>query len=119
MIASDSLDEEGYIKRAVEELAKLSELKTNRFAPANGTVQSDLQAWVVPLILVQFRMSPNSVIRLHDHRHQNGVISVREGHARVRSFDLFEEEGDKRWDVAAGKLPGRDEEFLVLQLYLL
>ncbi len=113
MISSDVPDEEVYIKRAIEELTKLTELETNRFGPPGSPIQSDYQAWVFPVSLYQFRMEPNSVIHIHDHRDVNGAISVREGSARIRSFDIFEEEGEKRWDVLAGKLPEKGEEFLI------
>ena len=113
LIKSESPDEEAYIKRAIEELTKLTKLETNRFRPPGSPIQSDMQAWVFPVSLFQIRMEPNSVIHIHDHRDINGAISVREGSARVRSFDLFEEKGEKRWDVVAGKLPDMGEDFLI------
>lgn len=67
--------------------------------------EMDFQAYVPPLLLYQIRMSPNSVIDLHDHRHHNGALCVREGTVRVRSFDIYEEAGEAKWDVAAGKVP--------------
>jgi hypothetical protein len=114
MIASEKPDEEKYITVAMEELAKVTKLETNRFMPSHKQGwEMDFQAYVPPLLLYQIRMSPNSVIDLHDHRHHNGALSVREGSARVRSFDIHIEEGDSKWDVAAGQVPTMEEEFFI------
>lgn len=114
LVASESPDEEKYIALALGELAKVTKLEVNRFTPSHKEGwEMDFQAYVPPLLLYQIRMSPNSVIDLHDHRHHNGALSVREGSARVRSFDIFQEEGDRKWDIAAGKVPAMEEEFLI------
>lgn len=114
LIASDKPDEEKYLEMAVKELVKVSKLETYRFMPSSkGGWETDFQAFVPPVLLYQIRMSPNSVIDLHDHRHHNGALSVREGSARVRSFDIFQEGEGKKWDVAAGKVPAMEEEFLI------
>jgi hypothetical protein len=114
LIASDKPDEEKYLEMAVKELVKVSKLETYRFMPSRkGGWETDFQAFVPPVLLYQIRMSPNSVIDLHDHRHHNGALSVREGSIRVRSFDIFQEGEDKKWDVAAGKVPAMEEEFLI------
>ena len=114
MIASENPDEEKYLEMAVKELVKVSKLETYRFMPSRkGGWETDFQAFVPPVLLYQIRMSPNSVIDLHDHRHHNGALSVREGSARVRSFDIFQEDSNKKWDVAAGKVPAMEEEFLI------
>lgn len=114
LIASDNPDEEKYLEVAVRELVKVSKLETYRFMPSRkGGWEMDFQAFVPPVLLYQIRMSPNSVIDLHDHRHHNGALSVREGSARVRSFDIFQEDNDKKWDIAAGKVPAMEEEFLI------
>ena len=114
LIASDKPDEEKYLEMAVKELVKVSKLETYRFMPSRkGGWETDFQAFVPPVLLYQIRMSPNSVIDLHDHRHHNGALSVREGSARVRSFDIFQEDSNKKWDVAAGKVPAMEEEFLI------
>ena len=114
LIASDKPDEEKYLEMAVKELVKVSRLETYRFMPSRkGGWETDFQAFVPPVLLYQIRMSPNSVIDLHDHRHHNGALSVREGSARVRSFDIFQEDSNKKWDVAAGKVPAMEEEFLI------
>jgi hypothetical protein len=114
LIASENPDEEKYIQLAISELRKVTKLETNRFMPSSkGGYETDFQAYVPPVLLYQIRMSPNSVIDLHDHRHHNGALSVREGSVRVRSFDIFQEDEDKKWDVAAGKVPAMEEEFLI------
>ena len=114
LIASDKPDEEKYLEMAVKELVKVSKLETYRFMPSRkGGWETDFQAFVPPVLLYQIRMSPNSVIDLHEHRHHNGALSVREGSARVRSFDIFQEDSNKKWDVAAGKVPAMEEEFLI------
>jgi hypothetical protein len=114
LIASESPDEEKYIQMAIAELTKVTKLETYRFMPSsNGGYETDFQAFVPPVLVYQIRMSPNSVIELHDHRHHNGALSVREGSARVRSFDIFQEDNDKKWDIAAGKVPAMEEEFLI------
>jgi hypothetical protein len=114
LIASEKPDEEKYIQLAISELTKVNKLETNRFMPSGkGGWETDFQAYVPPVLLYQIRMSPNSVINLHDHRHHNGALSVREGSIRVRSFDIFQEGEDKKWDVAAGKVPAMEEEFLI------
>ena len=113
LITCDNPDEEKYIKRAIRELTKLAKLEANPPWRHQVPKEQRIQAWLLPLVLVQFRMGPNSVIQLLDHRHQNGALSVREGCARVRSFDLFEEKGDKKWNVANGHIPGTNEEFLI------
>jgi hypothetical protein len=114
LIASESPDEEKYIQMAIAELTKVTKLETYRFMPSRkGGWETDFQAFVPPVLLYQIRMSPNSVIDLHDHRHHNGALSVREGSARVRSFDIFQEENEKKWDIAAGRVPAMEEEFLI------
>lgn len=114
LIASDKPDEEKYLEMAVKELLKVSKLETYRFMPSKkGGWETDFQAFVPPVLLYQIRMSPNSVIDLHDHRHHNGALSVREGSIRVRNFDIFQEDSDKKWDIAAGKVPAMEEEFLI------
>lgn len=114
LVASDRPDEEHYLQIAIEHLSRVSELETNRFVPAHRPGwELDLQAYVPPLLLYQIRMAPNSVIDLHDHRHHNGVLCVREGSARVRSFDLVQPDGEAKWDPVAGQLPSLDEEFMI------
>lgn len=114
LIASESPDEEKYIELAIQELAKVTRLETNGFRPSKSkTWEMDFQAYVPPLLLYKIRMSPNSIIELHDHRHHNGAFSVREGTVRIRSFDHFQEERDQRLDVAAGEVPGLEEEFFI------
>ncbi len=78
-------DEESYIQLAIKELEKVTRLDTNRFVPSHKPGwEMDIQAFVPPLLLYQIRMSPNSVIELHDHRHHNGALSIREGSVRLR-----------------------------------
>jgi hypothetical protein len=114
LVSSQTPDEESYIRLAIEELTKISTLETNRFTPSHKEGwDTDFQAYIPPLLLYQIRMSPNSVIDLHDHRYHNGALSVREGTVRVRSFDIYDEEGDPQWDVAAGKVPEVNQEFLI------
>ncbi|GEM_PF-1027332 len=114
LIASEKPDEEKYIEIAIRELIKVNKLETYRFMPSrNGGWETDFQAFVPPVLLYQIRMSPNSVIELHDHRHHNGALSVREGGASVRSFDIHTHEGEAKWDVAAGEVPAIEEEFLI------
>lgn len=114
LISSQTPDEENYIRLAIAELTKVSTLETNRFTPSHKEGwDMDFQAYIPPLLLYQIRMSPNSVIDLHDHRHHNGALSVREGAVRVRSFDIYDDEADAKWDVAAGKVPEMNEEFLI------
>jgi PCO_ADO len=114
LIASEKPDEEKYVQMAIKELSKVNKLDTYRFMPSRkGGWETDFQAFVPPVLLYQIRMSPNSVIDLHDHRHHNGALSVREGTVRVRSFDIFQEEQNAKWDVAAGNVPGVGEEFLI------
>lgn len=114
LINSAMPDEESYIQLAIKELEKVTRLDTNRFVPSHKPGwEMDIQAFVPPLLLYQIRMSPNSVIELHDHRHHNGALSIREGSVRVRSFDLYQEPEKERWDVVAGKVPEMSEEFLI------
>lgn len=114
LISSEKPDEEAYIRMAITELTKVTKLETYRFMPSGkGDWETDFQAFVPPVLVYQIRMSPNSVIELHDHRHHNGALSIREGSARVRSFDIFQDEKDNKWDVAAGKVPAMEEEFLI------
>lgn len=114
LIASEKPDEEKYVQMAIKELSRVNKLDTFRFMPnKKGGWETDFQAFVPPVLLYQIRMSPNSVIDLHDHRHHNGALSVREGTVRVRSFDIFQEEQNAKWDVAAGNVPAVGEEFLI------
>jgi len=113
MIASETPDEENYIVRAMEELKKVNKLEAINFHSHKKGLEMDFTAYVHPLLLYQIRMSPNTKIDLHDHRYHNGALSVREGNVRVRSFDIFQGEGSKKWDVAAGKVPAMEEEFLI------
>lgn len=114
LVDSAMPDEESYIQLAIKELEKVTRLDTNRFVPSHKPGwEMDIQAFVPPLLLYQIRMSPNSVIELHDHRHHNGALSIREGSVRVRSFDLYQEPGKERWDVVAGKVPEMNEAFLI------
>ena len=99
LISSEKPDEETYIRMAIAELTKVTKLETYRFMPSGkGDWETDFQAFVPPVLVYQIRMSPNSVIELHDHRHHNGALSIREGSARVRSFDIFQDE--KFWSIA-------------------
>jgi hypothetical protein len=114
LISSEKPDEETYIQMAIAELTKVTKLETYRFMPSGkGDWETDFQAFVPPVLVYQIRMSPNSVIELHDHRHHNGALSIREGSARVRSFDIFQDEKENKWDVAAGNVPAMEEEFLI------
>lgn len=114
LIASEKPDEEKYVQMAIKELSKVNKLDTYRFMPSRkGGWETDFQAFVPPVLLYQIRMSPNSVIDLHDHRHHNGALSVREGTVRVRSFDIHQEEPNPKWDVATGNLPALGEEFMI------
>jgi hypothetical protein len=112
LIASQSPDEEKYIELAIQELQKVTELDTFRYVPGGTGWEMDFQAFVPPILLYQIRMQPNSRIELHDHRHHNGALTVREGDIRVRSFDIFQADNEPRWDVAAGNVPAIGEEFL-------
>jgi hypothetical protein len=113
LIATEKPDEEKYIELAIKELSRVTKLETNRFMPGHEGWEMDFQAYVPPVLLYQIRMSPNSIIKIHDHRHHNGALSLREGTARVRSFDIYTNEENSKWDVAAGVVPALEEEFLI------
>ncbi len=114
LVKAENPDEEKCVALAIDELAKVNELEPNRFTPSHKKGwDMDFQAYVPPLLLYQIRMSPNSVIDLHDHRHHNGALSIRKGNALVRSFDIFQGDEERNWDIAAGRVPAMEEEFLI------
>ena len=113
MVKSKVPDEEAFIELAMEKLRRLELVDASRAHPGGEGWTMDMSAYVPPIMLYQIRMEPNSVIELHDHRFHNGVLSVREGSIRVRNFDVFESDQEKKWDVAEGKLPAMGDTFFI------
>lgn len=62
------------------------------FAAGKG-IEMDMSLYFPPVLMYQIWMEPGAVISLHDHRHYNGVLVVREGDVRVRNFDLVDADG--------------------------
>ena len=113
MVQSTAPDEEAFIELAMQQLSRLEDVGVSRFHPGGEGWTMDMSAYVPPIMLYQIRMEPKSVISLHDHRYHNGVLSVREGAVRVRNFDIYEPDDEKKWDVTAGKVPAMGDSFLI------
>jgi hypothetical protein len=113
MVKSKAPDEEAFIELAMQQLGRLESIEASRAHPGGKGWTMDMSAYVPPIMLYQIRMEPNSVISLHDHRFHNGVLRVREGSIRVRNFEIFEADQEKKWDVAAGLVPAMGESFVI------
>ncbi len=74
----------------------------------------DTIAYYPPIVLMQIKMAPKSMIHLHDHRHYNGVLLATQGAARCRNFDIVQLDG-KRLNIAAGEVPAAGVDFLIRQ----
>ena len=114
LIAASAPDEEGYLSAVTSLLARVEPPPAWRMSPTGNGWDIDTIAYYPPIVLMQIRMAPKSVIHLHDHRHYNGVLLATRGEARCRNFDIMLADG-KRLDVAAGEVPGKGEDFLIRQ----
>ena len=114
LIAAPAPDEEAYLAAVTALLARVESPPTWRASPAGRDWSMDTIAYYPPIVLMQIKMAPRSVIHLHDHRHYNGVLLATQGAARCRNFDIVQPDG-KRLDIAAGEVPGKGEDFLIRQ----
>ena len=114
LIAAPSPDEEAYLAAVTTLLAPVEPPPAWRMSPTGMGWDIDNIAYYPPIVLMQIKMAPKSVIHLHDHRHYNGVLLATAGAARCRNFDIVQPDG-KRLDIAAGEVPAKGEDFLIRQ----
>jgi hypothetical protein len=114
LIAAPAPDEEAYLAAVTALLARVENPPTWRASPAGKDWSMDTIAYYPPIVLMQIKMAPRSVIHLHDHRHYNGVLLATQGAARCRNFDIVQPDG-KRLEIASGEVPGKGEDFYIRQ----
>jgi hypothetical protein len=112
LIAASSPDEEAYLHIVASLLRRVRPEPVWRPRSAGRNWEMDTIAFFPPIVLFQIKMNPGAVIHLHDHRHYNGVLFATEGTTRVSNFDIVQQDG-RRYDIAAGEVPGKDEDFLI------
>jgi hypothetical protein len=112
LIAAPAPDEEAYLAAVAALLARVEPPSAWQMYPAGTGWEMDTIAYYPPIVLMQIKMAPRSVIHLHDHRHYNGVLLATQGAARCRNFDIVQPDG-KRLDIAAGEVPAQGEDFLI------
>ena len=114
LIGEDQPDEAAYLSAVSSLLA--------RYKPDEPWAMRDVgesgwsintAAWMPPVVVFDIHMRPGSKIRLHDHRHYNGVLFCKEGSVRCRNFDIVQPDG-LRLDIAGGEVPS-GEDFLIRQ----
>jgi len=76
-------DEEAYLAAVTALLARVENTTTWRESPAGKDWTMDTITYYPPIVLMQIKMAPGSVINLHDYRHYNGVLLATQG-ARLR-----------------------------------
>jgi hypothetical protein len=114
LIAAPAPDEEAYLAAVTALLARVEIPPMRRATLAGNAWSTDIIANCPPIVLMQIKMAPKSVIRLHDHRHYNGVLLATQGAARCRNFDIVQPDG-RRLDIAAGEVPAKGEDFYIRQ----
>ncbi|MCW5767020.1 MAG: hypothetical protein KIT68_13720 [Phycisphaeraceae bacterium] len=114
LIAAPAPDEEAYLAAVTALLSRVEPPPAWQMFPAGKGWEMDTIAYYPPIVLMQIKMAPKSVIHLHDHRHYNGVLLATQGAARCRNFDIVQPDG-KRLDIAAGEVPSKGEDFLIRQ----
>lgn len=114
LISAQAPDEEAYLAAVTTLLARVEPPPAWRMSPTGMGWDIDNIAYYPPIVLMQIKMAPKSVIHLHDHRHYNGVLLATAGAARCRNFDIVQPDG-KRLDIAAGEVPAKGEDFLIRQ----
>ena len=114
LISAPAPDEEAYLAAVTALLARVEPPPAWRTSQTGKGWDIDNIAHYPPIVLMQIKMAPKSVIHLHDHRHYNGVLLSTAGAARCRNFDIVQPDG-KRLNVAAGEVPGWRDSFLIRQ----
>ncbi len=114
LIAAPAPDEEAYLAAVTALLARVEAPPVWQAFPAGQGWTMDNIAYYPPIVLMQIKMAPRSVIHLHDHRHYNGVLLATAGAARCRNFDIVQPDG-KRLNIAQGDVPAKGEDFLIRQ----
>lgn len=114
LISAPAPDEEAYLAAVTTLLSRVEPPPAWRLSPTGMGWDIDNIAYYPPIVLMQIKMAPKSVIHLHDHRHYNGVLLATAGAARCRNFDIVQPDG-KRLDIAAGEVPAKGEDFLIRQ----
>jgi len=114
LIGEPTPNEEAYLTAVATLLARVRPDATWKMFAAGKGFEMDTIAYYPPVVLFQIKMSPNSVIHLHDHRHYNGVLLATAGAARVRNFDIVDDAG-ARLDVVTGGVPAKNADFLIRQ----
>ena len=114
LISAPAPDEEAYLAAVTTLLARVEPPPAWRMSPTGSGWDVDNIAYYPPIILMQIRMAPRSVIHLHDHRHYNGVLLSTAGAARCRNFDIVQPDG-RSLDIVAGEVPAKGEDFLIRQ----
>lgn len=114
LIAAPAPDEEAYLAAVSALLARVDPPAVWQAFPAGPGWEMDNIAYYPPIVLMQIKMAPKSVIHLHDHRHYNGVLLATAGAARCRNFDIVQPDG-KQLHIAAGEVPAKGEDFLIRQ----
>ncbi len=92
LVADNHPNEDAYLHAIASLLTRVTPLPDK---PSSGKQKYAMQALerVRPLVIYQIDMQPGAVIRLHDHRHYNGVLFGTQGEAAIRNFDLHGSKG--------------------------
>lgn len=114
LISAPAPDEEAYLAAVTTLLARVEPPPPWRMSPTGRGWDIGSIAHYPPIVLMQIKMAPKSVIHLHDHRHYNGVLLATQGAARCRNFDIVQTDG-RRLNIAAGEVPAKGEDFLIRQ----
>ena len=103
LIVADTPNEEAYLHGIAGLLSRIASFPEER-PRGRGAFQMMPVAQHRPLVIYTIVMKPHAKIRIHDHRHYNGVIFGLEGTCRIRNFDI---------ESSDGKIPPHGEEFTI------
>ncbi len=103
LVAQDAPNEEAYLHGIAGLLSRIDTFP-KKDASGRGAFQMAALAQHRPLVIYKIVMKPGATIRIHDHRHYNGVIFGLNGTCKIRNFDI-EAEGDE--------IPPHGEEFTI------
>lgn len=114
LIAASKPDEEAYLAAVSALLARMQVERPWNAMPAGDGWDMDGVAYFPPIVLFQIKMKPGAVIKLHDHRHYNGVLLATAGSTRIRNFDMVHADGS-RIVASRGDIPAAGTDFLIKQ----
>lgn len=117
LITEESPDEEAYVKLLSTLMRRMPRQPREPFYgwyEQDSGWATDTTYFSAPVVLFQIKMEPGGTIKLHDHRHYNGVLMGISGEVEVANYNVVREQ-DERLILGNIAEAAQEQEFLIQQ----